>query len=101
MKSGLAFEVISPAITIKPVFARVSSATRELESSASKASSTASEIWSHILSGWPSETDSDVNKKSFSGINGGSLESSWSKLDIKQRRTIALSANSSETLIEA
>src|SRR5687768_465514 len=27
------------------------------------ASSTASEIWSATLSGWPSETDSEVNKK--------------------------------------
>ena len=26
------------------------------------ASSTASEIWSHILSGWPSVTDSEVKK---------------------------------------
>ncbi|HUP97268.1 MAG TPA: lysophospholipid acyltransferase family protein [Usitatibacter sp.] len=29
------------------------------------ASSTASEIWSETLSGWPSETDSDVNRNSF------------------------------------
>src|SRR4029078_1826965 len=29
------------------------------------ASSTASEIWSAILSGWPSDTDSEVNRKSL------------------------------------
>ena len=31
-------------------------------SAARIASSTASEIWSAILSGWPSETDSDVKR---------------------------------------
>ena len=35
-----------------------------LGSSASTASSTASEIWSHTLSGWPSVTDSDVKRLS-------------------------------------
>src|SRR5437868_4128593 len=39
----------------------VSHATRETGSSASMASSTASEIWSATLSGWPGNTDSDVN----------------------------------------
>src|SRR5580704_16765388 len=53
---------------MSPVLASVSSATRELGSSVRSASRTASEIWSHILSGWPSETDSDVNRKSLSGI---------------------------------
>src|ERR671927_150218 len=38
----------------------------EHESSRSTASSTPSEIWSAILSGWPSVTDSDVNRNSLS-----------------------------------
>src|SRR5882757_2544556 len=53
---------------MSPVLASVSSATRELGSSFRSASRTASEIWSHILSGWPSETDSEVKRKSLSGI---------------------------------
>jgi hypothetical protein len=47
--------------TTPPVLIRVSQATRALVSSAIMASSTASEIWSAILSGCPSETDSEVN----------------------------------------
>src|SRR5689334_2568299 len=39
----------------------VSHATRLIGSSARTASRTESEIWSAILSGWPSVTDSDVN----------------------------------------
>src|SRR5690625_6807224 len=42
-----------------PVVTRVSTATLALESLAMMASSTASDIWSHILSGWPEVTDSD------------------------------------------
>jgi len=41
----------------------VSQATRPLGSFARIASSTASEIWSQILSGCPSVTDSEVNKR--------------------------------------
>ena len=51
----------SPATTTRLVVTRVSQATRALRSSASMASSTASEIWSATLSGCPSETDSEVN----------------------------------------
>ena len=40
----------------------VSQATRLSGSFASAASRTESEIWSAILSGWPSVTDSDVNR---------------------------------------
>src|SRR3546814_10974836 len=40
----------------------VSQATRARLSWARIASSTASEIWSAILSGWPSETDSEVKR---------------------------------------
>ena len=54
--------VISPATTTRPVVTRVSQATREVGSCASIASRTASEIWSHILSGWPIETDSEVKR---------------------------------------
>src|SRR5579872_1753140 len=45
-----------------PVVTRVSQATRPYGSCSRTASSTASEIWSAILSGCPSVTDSDVNK---------------------------------------
>src|SRR3954467_7293182 len=55
--------VISPATTIRPVVISVSQATRLSGSFASAASRTASEIWSAILSGWPSVTDSDVKRK--------------------------------------
>src|SRR5262245_38635584 len=60
-RSTTACVVTSPARTTRPVVVRVSQATRELGSWPSMASRTASEIWSHILSGWPIETDSDVN----------------------------------------
>src|SRR5690348_2509261 len=62
-KSTTALVVISPASTTRPVLHSVSAPTRENLSWASSASSTASEIWSETLSGWPSETDSDVNRK--------------------------------------
>jgi hypothetical protein len=44
------------------VVTRVSQATLDSGSQAKKLSIKASEIWSATLSGWPSETDSDVNK---------------------------------------
>src|SRR4051812_22751366 len=58
--------VISPETTTRPVFTSVSHATRPVGSSAITASRTPSEIWSAILSGWPSVTDSDVNRNSLS-----------------------------------
>ena len=58
--------VISPATTIRPVVSRVSQATREYGSPARAASTTASEIWSAILSGWPSVTDSEVKRNPLS-----------------------------------
>src|SRR5690242_13798715 len=64
----LTLDVISPATTTMPVFTSVSHATRQLLSSAMIASRIASEIWSHILSGCPSDTDSEVNRKSLSGM---------------------------------
>ena len=55
--------VTSPATITTPVLIRVSQATRPRGSTARMASSTASEIWSATLSGWPSDTDSEVNRK--------------------------------------
>ena len=49
-------------IMTAPVVTKHSQATREFGSSAIKASKMASEIWSHILSGWPSLTDSEVKR---------------------------------------
>src|SRR3954447_19583497 len=60
--------VISPATMQVPVVTRTSHATRPVGSSARTASRTASEIWSAILSGWPSVTDSDVKRKVRSAI---------------------------------
>src|SRR4029453_7564832 len=50
-----------------PVFTSVSQATRPVGSSRRTASSTPSEIWSAILSGWPSVTDSEGNRGALSG----------------------------------
>src|SRR6266567_1909360 len=50
-------------MTANPVVTSVSQATRPLGSCFMTSSRTASEIWSAILSGWPSVTDSDVNRK--------------------------------------
>src|SRR3954452_12011889 len=61
--------VISPATTTRPVVISVSQATRLFGSLPSAASSTASEIWSAILSGWPSVTDSDVKRNVRSAIS--------------------------------
>ena len=57
-----AFVVISPATITMPVFVIVSHATRLFGSCARIASRIASETWSAILSGCPSDTDSDVNR---------------------------------------
>src|SRR5688572_9914625 len=64
-KSTSALVVISPASTTRLSFTSVSAATRERLSWARIASSTASEIWSATLSGWPSDTDSEVKRKSL------------------------------------
>ena len=63
--------VISPATTTSPVVISVSQATRPSGSSARTASSTESEIWSAILSGWPSVTDSEVKEKERFDMAGG------------------------------
>src|SRR5436305_2512762 len=62
--------VISPATTTRPVVMSVSQATRPVGSSARTASSTESEIWSAILSGWPSVTDSEVKENERLDIAG-------------------------------
>src|SRR5436190_2359400 len=59
--SRCAFELISPATIAMPVVHMLSHATRLYGSCSNMPSRTASLIWSHILSGWPSVTDSDVN----------------------------------------
>ena len=61
-KSSTAWVVISPASTTRPVVSSVSTATLDCGSAASAASTIASEIWSATLSGWPSVTDSEVNR---------------------------------------
>ncbi|MCY1552834.1 hypothetical protein D9M68_892580 [compost metagenome] len=53
---------ISPAITTRLVVVRVSHATRASGSLDRNRSTTASEIWSATLSGWPSETLSEVKR---------------------------------------
>src|SRR3954468_8535023 len=55
--------VTSPATWTRPVVTIVSTATRLAGSFASIASRMESLIWSQILSGWPSVTDSDVNRR--------------------------------------
>ena len=60
--------VISPASTTRPVLVSVSAATRLWGSWVKIASRIASEIWSATLSGWPSETDSEVKRKSLLAI---------------------------------
>ena len=59
--------VISPATMARPVVTSVSQATRLCGSSASMASRIESEIWSAILSGWPSVTDSEVKVNLLTG----------------------------------
>ena len=76
-RSTHALVLISPASTTMPVFTMVSQATRASGSSVRIASRTASEIWSAILSGWPSETDSEVNIRLLMGYL-----KSWRKVGI-------------------
>src|SRR5918992_2285621 len=61
----------------------VSQATRPAGSSPRTASSTESETWSAILSGWPSVTDSDVNRNSRAAIGAAGY-----LLDRKERREL-------------
>src|SRR4030043_616324 len=61
--------VISPNNITKPVLVAASHATREYGSCSRQASRIPSLIWSHILSGCPSVTDSEVNSKLGEFIN--------------------------------
>ena len=54
--------LISPSTTTVPVVVAVSHATRAAGSFRRMASRMASLTWSHILSGWPSVTDSEVKR---------------------------------------
>src|SRR5215469_3925455 len=63
LKSSFALVVISPPTTTRLLLAYVSQATRLRGSCARQASSTASEMVSHTLSGWPSPTDSEEKMK--------------------------------------
>ena len=58
--AGFAVEVISPATKTRLFFIIVSHATLLSGSAERYASSMASEIWSHTLSGRPADNDSDV-----------------------------------------
>src|SRR3954454_13399224 len=81
---------ISPDTTTSPVFTSVSQATRPYGSSRSTASSTPSEIWSAILSGWPSVTDSDVNRNSLSdSVVMGSRERLRGRFASRAQSTVA------------
>src|SRR4029077_9323394 len=87
---------ISPETTAMPVLTSVSQATRPSGSSAMIASRTASEIWSLTLSGWPSVTDSEVKRCSFSasgliGMAGKPRESvRWSRASIRAAAAAAV-----------
>ena len=61
--STYVFVVTSPATWTWPVVIMVSTATLLSGSSLIIASRMASLIWSAILSGWPSVTDSEVNSR--------------------------------------
>ena len=63
MTSAKPVVVTSPATWTWPVVSMVSTATRLFGSWRSRSSRIASLIWSAILSGWPSVTDSDVNRR--------------------------------------
>src|SRR2546425_6007494 len=77
---------IPPATTTRPVVISVSQATRPFGSSARTASRTVSEIWSAILSGCPSVTDSEVNEKVRAAMRRRRL------LDLEERGEGSLAA---------
>src|SRR5919107_3416804 len=67
--STYASVVTSPATWTSPVVAMVSTATRDSGSLSSRASRIASLIWSQILSGCPSVTDSEVKSRRAEGTD--------------------------------
>src|SRR5260221_738943 len=68
---------ISPASTTRLVVVMVSQATRASGSFDRNRSTIASEIWSATLSGWPSDTDSEVNRYELRISEGESLEAGY------------------------
>src|SRR5262245_51655538 len=80
-----ALVVISPATTARSVVTSVSQATRLIGSAARQWSRMASEIWSATLSGWPMETDSEVNR--YRSVLTGLVLGVW---DVGDRECIPL-----------
>src|SRR3954462_5464859 len=66
--SAYAFVVTSPATWTRPVVTIVSTATRLVRSCDRRASRMLSLIWSQILSGCPSVTDSEVKRRSDTAL---------------------------------
>ena len=66
--------VISPKMMTTPVLQTVSQATREDGSRVRQASTIASEIVSHNLSGWLSVTDSEAKRNESAGVLVSSVE---------------------------
>src|SRR5919106_2563757 len=80
--------VISPATTTRPVVISVSHATRPSGSSRSTASSTESEIWSAILSGCPSVTDSEVKRNVRAAMWAARLPSGRNDLLVQRQERL-------------
>src|SRR5690606_13178905 len=87
-RSTQALVVISPATIATPVLTMVSQATRARLSWARIASSTASEIWSATLSGWPSETDSEVKRVLDIGLISLDSDGKMAANDTRPKRTL-------------
>src|SRR5688500_823381 len=82
---------ISPARTTRLVVVIVSQATRASGSFDRNRSTIASLIWSATLSGWPSETDSDVKRYELRmGLLGSSIvRPAWPEPQIKNASCVA------------
>src|SRR3954462_5932898 len=87
--SAYASVVTSPATCTWPVVMSVSTATRLFGSCESRASRMESLIASAILSGWPSVTDSDVNRRRDTSAPYG-LGSSGSLVALADRSAVHL-----------
>src|SRR3546814_12035439 len=81
-RSLQALAVISPATIAKPVLTIVSQATRARLPWARLASRTASEIWSALLSGGPSATDTEAQRGLAIGFD---RTSGWSGTRVSVR----------------
>src|SRR3954447_23260095 len=81
----------SPATCTRPVVTSVSTATRLCGSCSRSASRIESEIWSQILSGWPSVTDSEVNRRSAAKVAptvGGGLPAQGREQQLRDERRV-------------